>query len=128
MARNEAFEQKVRELQLRALRSRQSQLSRGNDYVPGKKKSKPLGYKLQNTFEKNLRGVPGGSMARGVTASIIKMVAAPSTGTQVRKEGIGVMRSARNANTTQGGYNRSIVRDEDGNVSSDAQGRKVFGR
>lgn len=72
--------------------------------VPCKKKSKPVGYKMQNTFEKNLRGVPGGNLSRGITAATIKMIAAPTTGTRIRKEGIGMLASARNANTTQGSY------------------------
>jgi hypothetical protein len=89
--------------------------------VPPKKKSKPVSYKMQNTFEKNLRGIPGGR-------SLVKQADAPRTGTKVRKEGIGLLRSSRNANTTQGNYTRSVVTDEQGNVVSDAQGRKVFGK
>ena len=59
-----SIDNKVRELQLRILRGKQQLLAKGNAEVPCKKKSKPLGYKLQNTFEKNLKGVPGGSMSR----------------------------------------------------------------
>lgn len=121
------LQDKVREIQLRVLRQREATLKRGNDYVPTKKKSKPLGYKMQNTFERNLRGVPGGSMSRGVGVAIMKMAQAPTTGTKTGKE-IGILRSARNANTTQGSHNRSVVTDESGHVVCDAQGRRVFGR
>lgn len=91
-----------------------------NKVVPTKKQSKPKPYKMQNTFKSNLRGVPGGSW--------FAQAQNPKTGTKVRKDEIGVLRSARNCNTTQGSYIRTVVRDEDGNISSDAQGRKVFGR
>lgn len=116
---------KIRELQLRRLRQSDSQIRRGNDYVPAKKKAKPLGYKMQNTFDQNLRGVPGGALNH--TASAIKMIAAPGTGTRTRREEIGLLRSARNANTTSGSYISTVVREGDEQVS-DAQGRKVFGR
>jgi len=125
--RDQSLKDKIQELKLRQLRARQGQL-RGTGEVPCKKKSKPVGYKLQNTFEKNLKGVPGGSMSRGVTASIVKMIAAPGTGTKVRKDSIGALRSARNANTTQGSYIRTVVTNGNGRVESDSQGRKVFGR
>jgi|SRR5687768_13486196 len=125
--KNEALEAKIRELQLRKLRQRTSEL-RSTGSVPTKKKSKPVGYKMQNTFEKSLRGVPGGSMSRGVTAATLKMIAAKGTGTKVREEEIGVLRSARNANTTQGSYITTIVTNTDGTVESDRQGRKEFGR
>jgi hypothetical protein len=118
------LQKKIQELQLRRLRSTDALLRKGNAEVPNKKKSKPVGYKMQNTFEKNLRSVPGG---RGL-AGVIKMIAAPGTGTQVRKESIGMLRSARNCNTTQGGYGRSVVVDESGRVVSDKQGRLEFGR
>jgi hypothetical protein len=128
MRKPTALELKVQELQLRALRSRQTMLAKGNAEVPAKKKSKPVGYKMQNTFEKSLKGVPGGSFSRGAESVIINMIAAKGTGTQVRKEGIGVLRSARNANTTQGNYTRSVVKDETDQIVSDAQGRVEFGR
>jgi len=114
------------ELKVEALRKR-VQAQRSNAVTNTKKKAKPVGYKMQNTFEKSLQGVPGGSMSKGVGPAIVKMIAAPHTGTRVRQEGIGVLRSARNANTTQGSYVRSTVHDEQGNVVSDAQGRKGFG-
>jgi hypothetical protein len=119
------LDQKVREIQLKVLAQKQRTLKRGNDYVPNKKKSKPLGYKMQNTFAKNLQGVPGGTRIAAI--SDMKMIEARGTGTIVRKEGIGVLRSARNANTTQGSYFTSIVTDESGRVVSDRQGRKGFG-
>jgi len=114
-----ALEQKIQELQLKA---KGLMLAKGNAEVPSKKHSKPVGYKLQNTFESNLRGVPGGKGGGGV----INMIAARTTGTRLGPS-IGVLRSARNANTTQGSYITTIVHEET-NVVSDAQGRKVFGR
>lgn len=93
--------------------------------VPAKKKSKPVSYKMQNTFERNLRGVPGAG--RFPEGSIIKMIAAETTGTVIRKEPIGLLRSGRNANTTQGSYITTIVTSES-RVESDSQGRKAFGR
>jgi len=122
---NKALEDKIRELQLRRLRSTDAVVRRGNKEVPAKKKSKPLGYKMQNTFERNLRGVPGGSRSR--LASELRMIEAEGTGCKTRKEEIGLLRSARNANTTQGSYVTTVVREPQG-VVSDAQGRKVFGR
>jgi hypothetical protein len=119
------LEDKVREIQLRRLRSMDSLVRKGNHEVPNKKKSKPLGYKMQNTFANNLAGLPGGTRIQAISER--KMVDAPNTGCKVRKEGIGVLRSARNANTTQGSYFRSVVKDETGAVVSDAQGRKGFG-
>lgn len=110
---------KVRELQqrLRALRTRQGEL-RKTGVVPTKKQSKPLPYKMQDTFKENLKGVPGGG--------IVGMIGAAKTGTRVRREGaIGLLRSARNANTTQGYYNRI---EEVGATVVDAQGRRTFGR
>lgn len=112
---------KVRELQqrLRALRTRQGEL-RKTGVVPTKKQSKPLPYKMQNTFEKALKGVPGGG--------IVGMIGAAKTGTRVRKEPLGLLRSARNANTTQGYYNRIEEVDESGATVVDRQGRRTFGR
>jgi hypothetical protein len=120
----EILKDKIRELQLRRLKAADGVVRKGNAAVPAKKKSKPVGYKMQNTFEKNLRGLPGGGF--GGTA-VIRMAEAKGTGTKVRKEGIGVRASARNANTTQGSYIRTEVR-ENGRLVSDAQGRKNFGR
>jgi thioredoxin reductase len=120
-----ALEDKVREIQLRRLRQMDSLVRKGNHEVPNKKKSKPLGYKMQNTFAKNLQGLPGGTRIQAISERM--MVDAANTGCKVRKEGIGVLRSARNANTTQGSQNRSIVTDETGRVVSDRQGRKGFG-
>jgi len=91
------------------------------DFVPAKKKSKPLGYKMQNTFERSLKGVPGG---RG-GASIIKMVAAKGTGTKTVDKAPGTMKSMRNANTTQGSYNTTVLQDQTGDVVSNAQGRRM---
>lgn len=105
---------------LRELRKKQGGL-KSTGAVPYKKKSKPVGYKMQNTFEKNLRGVPGGSRSR--TGSMIRMIDAPNTGTKLGPE-IGMLRSAHNANTTQGSYVRTRVVDE----RTDAQGRVEFGR
>jgi hypothetical protein len=122
---NDALKAKIRELQLRRLRSSEGVVRRGNDYVPSKRSTKKSG-KMQNTFDKNLRGVPGGSRARVV--SELRQGAADRTGCIVREEGIGVLHSARNANTTSGSYIRSVVLEADGRVVSDAQGRKVFGR
>ena len=125
MPKQDEVHKRIRELQLKRLQQQSAMLRRGNDYVPKKKDAKPLGYKLQNTFEKNLRGVPGSS--RGVAASAIIEIEAARTGTRTRKEEIGLLRSARNANTTQGNYVTSVV-TEGTVVVSDAQGRKVFGR
>jgi hypothetical protein len=119
------LQDKIRELQLRRLSSSQSMLQRGNDYVPAKKKSKPVGYKMQNTFNSNLSGLPGGSRVQAV--SQLRMIEAAVTGCRTRKDEIGALRSARNSNTTQGSYIRTVVR-EDEVVVSDRQGRKVFGR
>lgn len=116
---------KVREIQLRLLRQRQQQLGTGGNT---KKKAKPVGYKLQNTFEKNLKGVPGGSMSRGVTSSLLKQMEARTTGTRVASEEqlkvLGPMRSMRNANTTTGNYVTTVLRDQTGDVISNAQGRR----
>lgn len=69
---------------------------------PVTKKDCKLGYKQQNTFERNLKGVPGGSQHQG--ASIVKMIAAKHTGTKTRPDTIGFLASAKNCNTTQGSY------------------------
>lgn len=113
---------KVREIQLRVLRQRQHSLGSGGNT---KKKAKPVGYKMQNTFEKSLKGVPGGSMSRGVASSLLKQIEAPNTGTRVRDSSIGLMKSMRNANTTQGNYTTTILRDQTGDVISNAQGRRL---
>lgn len=107
------------ELQLKHLRDT-SAVQRSVGEVPCKKKSKPLGYKMQNTFERSVQGVPGGK-------SLIRQMDAKGTGCKVRKEEIGPLRSARNANTTSGNYVTTIVREGD-KVVSDRQGRKEFGR
>ena len=103
---------------------------KGSKEVPAKKKSKPLGYKMQNTFEKNLRSVPGGSRSRAV--SELRMIEATGTGCKVASQEqakkLGPMRSMRNANTTQGSYVTTIVEDESFRLVSDAQGRRVYGR
>lgn len=117
---NKDLKDKIRELQLRRLRTTQATLRRGNDEVPRKKDTHSLPYKMQNTFANNLRGVPGGTWFR--------MAQAEGTGTRTRQDAIGVLRSARNANTTTGSYVRSVVVDESGGLVSDAQGRKGFGR
>jgi hypothetical protein len=110
------------------LRQATQRQSNKDQLVPPKKKSKPVGYKMQDTFAKNLQGLPGGTrLGSGSAIAIRKMVDAPTTGAVVRKESIGVLRSARNCNTTSGNYTRSIVTDETGEVVSDAQGRKKFG-
>lgn len=113
------LEAKVLELRAKMQRQRQAELRRGNDYVPRKKDSKPVSYKMQNTFERSLRGVPAGG--------VVGMIAAPRTGCKVRKEPIGLLRSARNCNTTSGSYVTTVV-SEDDRVVSDPQGRKAFGR
>ena len=87
---------------------------------PTKKKAKGSSQPLQNTFTRNLQGVPGGGL--------VGMIAAKKTGTKVRSESIGLLRSARNANTTQGNYITTVTEDESGRVVSDPQGRRVFGR
>jgi hypothetical protein len=92
-----AFEAKVLELQLRRLRGVQM----ANKTVPPKKGTKKS-VRMQNTFEKNLRGVPGGHWLR--------MAHTAETGCRTRPENIGVLRSARNANTTQGSYIETVVR------------------
>jgi hypothetical protein len=117
---------KIQELKLRRLRSSQATLRRGNDVVPSKKSVKYSGRVTVPQLEQNLRGVPGNS--RNKYTSMVQEINAKHTGTVVRKDAIGVLRSARNANTTQGSYIKTVVQDEDGNVSSDSQGRKVFGR
>lgn len=118
--RQDALKDKIKELQLRRLRQSDAVVRKGNAEVPAKKKSKPLPYKMQNTFENNLKGVPGGFW--------FKQAQAERTGTRTRKDEIGLLRSARNANTTQGSYIRTTVVDESGRNMADAQGRKVFGR
>lgn len=120
MSKKRDLKDKIRELQLRRLYGVQVR-QRTTGEVPAKKKSKPVGYKMQNTFDANLRGVPGGSRWR--VGSEIRMVSADRTGCKVRKEPIGVLRSARNANTTQGSYITTVIPGE-----TDMQGRKVFGR
>jgi hypothetical protein len=117
---------KVREIQMRVLAQRQRQLSRGSDYVPSKSRVKYSGKATKGTADRNLVGVPGNS--RNKYTSMVQEIAARGTGTKVRKEPIGVLRSARNANTTQGRYETNIVVDETGRVVSDSQGRRVFGR
>jgi hypothetical protein len=117
---------KVRELQLRLLRQRQATLKRGNDYVPSKGSIKYSGRASETTAEQNLRGVPGNS--RNKYTSMVQEIAAAHTGTRTRPTSIGILRSARNANTTSGSHNRSVVIDESSRVVSDAQGRMVFGR
>jgi hypothetical protein len=121
-----SLKDKVLELQLRRLRQQQGILKKGNDYVPSKSRIKYSGKVTVGTADQNLRGVPGNS--RNKYTSMVQEIAAAGTGTRTRKEGIGVLRSARNANTTQGNYNPTIVREAGGRVVSDAQGRKVFGR
>jgi hypothetical protein len=107
---------KIRELQLKRLAQAQRGL-RSTGSAPSKRAIK-VHQKQQNTFEKNLRGVPGGGW--------FAMAHATKTGTRTGPE-IGLLRSARNANTTQGSYVQTIVR-EGSRVVSDSQGRKVFGR
>jgi hypothetical protein len=121
---NNELQAKVHELQLKVLARRQAQLKRGNDYVPSKKSGKYSGKVTTSTADQNLRGVPGNS--RNKYTSMVQEIAAVGTGTKTRKESIGVLRSARNANTTQGSYLTTTVKDESGRVVSDAQGRKVF--
>lgn len=87
------LETKVRELQNRMRRQVTSS-------VPSRAAIK-IGRPLTNGFERNLRGVPGGGL--------VGMVNAATTGTRVRKEPIGLLRSARNSNTTQGNYVTVIV-------------------
>jgi hypothetical protein len=113
---------KVREIQLRVLRQRQHSLGSGGNT---KKKAKPVGYKMQNTFEKSLKGVPGGSMSRGVASSLLKQMQAPNTGTKVVAAAPGLMKSMRNANTTQGHYNTTVLQDQTGDVISNAQGQRL---
>jgi hypothetical protein len=117
---------KVREIQLRLLAQRQRSLGSGGNT---KKKAKPVGYKMQNTFEKSVRGMPGGSFSRGTAIPIMKMIEAKTTGCRVafedQEKRLGPMRSMRNANTTQGGYGTQILKDQTGDVISNAQGRDV---
>jgi hypothetical protein len=113
------------EANLKRLRQKTANFNKNRE-VPTKKRSKPLGYKMQNTFQNNLKGVPGGSRIQAI--SIRKMVDAERTGCVVSEKTIGVMKSARNANTTTGSYNTSTVEDESYRLMSDAQGRKEFGR
>lgn len=88
--------------------------------VPRKSKTKHASRASVSTFAKSLQGVPNGG--------IVGMIAAPRTGARVRRESIGVLRSATNANTTSGSYNTTVVRDETKAVVSNAQGRVEFGR
>jgi hypothetical protein len=125
-AKKQDLKDKIRELQLRRLRQQQGVLKRGNDVVPSKKSVKYSGKVTVSTADQNLRGVPGNS--RNKYTSMVQEIAAAHTGTKTRKEGIGVLRSARNANTTQGAYVTSIVVDESDRWVGDAQGRKAFGR
>jgi len=117
----EAQQRRLEQLMKRWRRADSTQRRQSVDQIPAKKKSKPLPYKMQNTFEKSVQGMPGGK-------SIVKQIAAPKTGCRVRKDDIGLLKSARNANTTSGSYNRTIVKDETGWPVCDMQGRKVFGR
>lgn len=123
MAGKPKFTTKEEELVKRFQRAKKAQSGRG--LVPSKGQIKYNGRATVSTFEQSLRGVPGTS--RNKYTSMVQEIAAPHTGTKVRKEGIGVLRSARNANTTQGSYIRTEV-TENGQLVSDAQGRKVFGR
>ncbi len=95
------------------------------DKVPSKRKSKPKPYKMQNTFEKSLRSVPGGVYSRNRTIGLAKMVEAKTTGTRVVDKAPGTMRSCRNANTTSGSYVSTVLRDQTGDVISNAQGRRL---
>jgi len=96
---------------------------------PITKKDCKTGYKLQNTFDRNLRGVPGGRMdSTGSRAgATVKMISAKGTGTKtVPNEKVpGLTKSARNSNTTQGSYVTTILRDQTTDVISNAQGRRV---
>jgi hypothetical protein len=123
MAAKPKFTDKEQELVNRFRRAKVAQGNRG--LVPSKGQIKYSGRATVSTFEQSLRGVPGTS--RNKYTSMVQEIAAPHTGTRTRKEGIGVLRSARNANTTQGSYIRTEVR-ENGQLVSDAQGRKEFGR
>lgn len=112
-------QERALQIQWSKLRKATSTQRKGSlDFAPSKKSAKRQG-RMQNTFASNLKGVPGGG--------IVGMIAAPKTGTRTRKESIGILASARNANTTQGSYNRTVVKEQD-EVVSDRQGRKVFGR
>lgn len=103
-------------------------VQRSDGVVPRKKDSKPLCYKMQNTFERNLQGVPGTSMSRSVNASLIRQMEAKGTGTKVASEEqlrrLGAMRSMRNANTTAGNYIQTVLRDQTGDVISYVDGRR----
>jgi hypothetical protein len=94
------FKDKIRELQLQRLRAVAGTVQRGNDYVPRKVDSKTRPYKMQDTFKKSLRGVPGGHW--------LNQASAPTTGCKTGPS-IGLLASARNANTTQGSYNETVV-------------------
>ena len=119
--------QELKERRETALRKQGRALASGGNT---KKKAKPVGYKMQNTFEKSVQGVPGGSFSRGAAIPHLKMVQAKHTGTRVMgKEDaarrLGLMRSMRNANTTQGGYYTQVLQDQTGDVISNRQGRDV---
>ena len=95
--------------------ARANQVRQSTDNVPAKKSTKRH-RKMQNTFDRSMAGAPGGHW--------FKQAHAATTGCRTRAEGIGVLRSARNANTTQGSYITTTVNGE----ATDPQGRKAFGR
>jgi hypothetical protein len=89
---------------------------------PTKKKAKGRVPKMQDTFARNLAGIPGGKGGIGY----LKMCGAAKTGAVTRKTDIGLLRSAFNANTTQGSQVTCRVEDETGQVVSNAQGRVAW--
>jgi hypothetical protein len=109
---------KEQQLMLRFRRSAKGQRTQSTDNVPAKKKSKPLGYKMQNTFKRSVEGCPGGT-------SLVRQMDAKGTGCRTTANPPGQMKSMRNANTTQGSYVRTELRDQTGDVISNRQGRRI---
>jgi hypothetical protein len=90
-----ATDAKLEELARRWARARRTQVRQSTDQVPSKKSTKKHG-KMQNTFDRSMRGCPGGGIA--------KMAWAAETGCRTTNKVLSAAESMRNANTTQGSY------------------------
>jgi len=91
-------------LAMKRLGQEQRDLGAGN--IPRKKDTKGSTEKLQNTFLKNLAGVPGGGYKVGTYWWYQAMVEAETTGCRVAtpEQEQKLERSAQNAYTTKGNY------------------------
>jgi hypothetical protein len=83
----------------------QEQRTLSTSFAPPKKQTK-LPAKLQNTFLKNLQGVPGGGYQVGSYRWYQRMVEAVETGCRVAtaQQEQNLERSAQNCNTTRENY------------------------